>query len=200
MNWFTRVSPLIAILTLAGCRAQVSATFEVVPTQSPSPSVASSPTSSATWVRFDSPWNGYSIEIPSDWTVRSATATWHVGQLLLPNDAAADRMDGPGHLVYAGSQPLPTGSDTTAWMQSVWNNLAGAEGPELPCVAQLADWEEVSVGDTTGRMDAKCPDSYFLVLVTAGERGYTFIDNSTDRTLFEHLLSTVRLTPETAIE
>ncbi len=200
MSRLTRVWPLVAILALAGCGAQVSPTFEGVPTESPPPSAAPSPISSTTWIRFESPRNGYSIELPSDWTVRWATATWRPGQLLVPNDAASDRMDGPGHLVYAGSQPLPTGSDTTAWMQGVWNNLAGAEGPELPCLAELADWEDVSVGDATGRMDAKCPDSFFLVLVTDDERGYTFIDNSTDRTLFEQMLLTVQLTPDTAIE
>jgi hypothetical protein len=200
MRGLSRLSLVVTMLVCVGCATQVRSTFEFVGTASPSFGASASAAPSITWVRYDSPRNGYSIELPSDWTVKSATANWQPGALLTEEDPAADRMDGPGHLVFAGSQPLPSGSDAESWIQGIWDLRAAAQGPELPCQNQLEDWVEVSVGDTTGLMDTKCEGLVLFVLVAAGDRGYTFVDNSGDRDLFEQMLSTVELTPETAIQ
>ena len=189
----------VTIVASVACGTQVSATFEEVGTTLPSFSEAPSAAASITWVRYDSPRNGYSIDLPSDWTVKSATGPWQPGQLLQENDAGADRMDGPAHVAFAGSQPLAAGSDADAWIQGIWDLRRAAQGPEMPCQNPLEDWVEVPVGDATGLMDTKCEGLVLLVLVVAGDRGYMFVDQSSDRALFEQRLARVELTPETAL-
>jgi hypothetical protein len=162
-------------------------TVEMVPADQP-PSSAQSPSigSESTSVTFVSPRNGFSIKYPNrgEGTVTPATQLWGFSQQV---DDSFDVID--------------TGLDAVVKVASVDEYLSNDTFFPDGCGVPRSRQDEITIDGQSGRI-AECPNGIEATVV-AGGRLYVFIlmhDRSDARAVFDALIATVDLTPETAVE
>jgi hypothetical protein len=174
-------------------------------TPSPSPSVEPSPSvapgSSFAAIgeltgSFSSPWYGYSIRYPANWSVIPAATffdpvAWSLG------DGPSEWLDviappaGDGFLRVA-SALVPKGVDAEGWIAQYYASC------DAVCMQAR---ENVVIGGQPARLQAD--DVQFEATAIVGQRAYVFTlfsggDASIDRALFDALVATVVLHPEKA--
>ena len=88
---------------------------------------------------------------------------------------------------------LPSGMSFDAWFAAY-----DADRTANTCGAPSRN-EDITVGGAIGHLDVHCPTDYVEAVVSKGGRVYVFtMFEPFSRPLFESLLATVQLTPETA--
>lgn len=164
-----------------------------------SPSPSPSPPLTET---FTSERHGLSISYPSGWVARPATEAWTTG---FPDFASSagdiiyDPVQDAGHLwIMVASQPL-AGKTGDQWVDDILTGLSSAENLCEP------PREPVTIDSAPGE---RCAPS--ASAVSAGNRGYVILlyvsgDDPAvglvyDQQYFEHILATVQLQPEDAVD
>lgn len=155
---------------------------------------------------FTSTRHGYSIGLPSTWTVTPATAPWPAGaQGASPPDPMLDVFTDPADTsrsVVVVSQPLATGVTSDAWLAAY-----EVSAPSMPpkCWPAPAQMERVAIDTQPAFVHGGLPDCGFTEAIAfAGGRVYEltayFPPGGTplDRTLFNALLATVHFDPSAA--
>ena len=132
---------------------------------------------------------GYSIDHPADWAVTPATKHWANGY----NTMSYSDHVGNGPSIDGTSMQLPDGMSFNAWFAAY-----DADRANTTCIVPSKN-EDITVDGVIGRLDVHCPGSYLEAVIPKGGRVYVFtMWQPFTRQLFESLLETVRLTPETA--
>ena len=148
---------------------------------------------------FTSTVHGYSIDYPGGWNVSAATVAWDA-RLSELDDLTADLLlNGDIGDFRIASTLLPDGVDTDAWIGQ-W--LTEANSPCAPARATLA---EIVIDGQPGRVRTSC--GAVEATVVADGRVYMFgmsVDRSTPgvsaRAVFEAMIATVQLMPESALQ
>ena len=139
---------------------------------------------------FVSPLAGYSIGHPADWGVAPATTTWTTGH---QTASFSDRI-GTSPSLYGTSTKLPAGMSFNTWFADYDRDRANTT-----CSPEPSHNEDITIDGLIGRLDIHCQESYLEAVIPKGGRVYVFtMFQPFTRPLFERLLETVRLTPETA--
>lgn len=132
---------------------------------------------------------GYTIAHPADWAVTPATKAWTTGY---ETKAFSDHI-GSAPSIDATSMKLPAGTTFDAW-------FAGYDADRVKgtCGAPSNN-ESITIDGAVGRLDVHCPTAYLEAVVPKGGRVYVFTMFAPfDRPLFESLVGSVHLTPESA--
>jgi hypothetical protein len=169
--------------------------------------VPPSPTPPPLRQSFTSPRMGYSLELPAGWSVNPATRPWAPRTQTSYTDGTLDVFQSKTARLAITSQLLTAGQTAEDWMlqyclmyQPGW----------VDCPKFLPTWPAVSIGGVTGRIDMEgiaASDTIvdggriFDAVVVNGDRAYGIsLDGLVDRTLFDALVSSMTLTPETAVD
>jgi hypothetical protein len=146
---------------------------------------------------FTSAVHGYSIDFPASWTSDAATVAWDARLAELDQRTSDQLIDDQMGVLRVASTPLPDGVDVDAWIGQ-WMTEASS-----PCASPRATLAEIVVDGQPGRIRTSCGD--VEATVVAGGRVYMFtlVENVprggvSARSLFEAMMATVRLTPESA--
>ena len=129
---------------------------------------------------FTSPTYGYSILTEPNWTTTPSTKAWH--DTSNPSDSM-DSIDITGANLGIGAQSQKLGGRTfDQFVQQFYEGQLAALGPS--CVGGApSTWEDVQIGDKTGKLEIQCGTDE--ALVQAGDRVYLFeIGNSADAPLW----------------
>ena len=138
---------------------------------------------------FTSPLNRYSVQYPSVWSAKPATARWTSGTDV-SDPSVADTF---------GSQPSFTATSTTipaGTTFDAWYTAYDASRRKGTCGA-AASMEDVVIDGVRGHLDTHCPTFYYEAVVSKGGRAYVFTlyAPTPNRPLFDSLIRTIRLTP-----
>ena len=137
---------------------------------------------------FTSSLAGYTIGYPADWAVAPATKAWTTGY---ETKAFSDHL-GTAPSIDGTSMKLPAGTTFEAW-------FAGYDADRVKgtCGRPSAN-EDITIDGAVGHLDVHCP-AYLEAVVPKGGRVYVFtMFTPYSRPLFERLVGSVHLTPETA--
>jgi hypothetical protein len=177
---------------------------------SPSPSATSTSVPSATATAaipvpaltqvISSPRHGYSVMVPSDWTLTPASAPWTTGIDTLYDDPGLDKLGNAEVRLAIASQPLG-GQSPSDWLAPYCRSGT----------TKTACGREIAIGDQTGHVDedglsagggtVETGGVIFDAAVTADGRGYIFImDGHVDNALFEAVLRTVTFDAANAVD
>lgn len=157
------------------------------PPASPSASTSVIPTLSQT---HTSALAGYSMKYPTGWTVTPAKGPWTTGY---DTEAFSDLISGDASVFYGTSMQLPHGTSFSTWFAAY-----DADRTLGTCGAASLN-EDITVDGGVGHLDVHCPAFYAEAVISKGDRVYVFtMFLPFTRPLFDSLLDTVRLTPETA--
>lgn len=151
---------------------------------------------------FISPRNDFEVGYPHDWTVSMATADWLRGRRTLWGDPALDALTGKTARFVAAAQPLAPGQTAAEWFTAYCQ--LGGSAPD--CTNPMGTWRKVQIGTTLGYVDldgVKAASEgivaggvIFDAVAVAGGRGYELtLDGDVNRSSFDRMLVTVRLTP-----
>ncbi len=155
---------------------------------SPSPSTSVVPPLSET---HTSALAGYTMNYPKGWTVTPAMKPWTAGY---ETRMFSDRISGDHSAFYGTSMKLPPGTSFETWFAAYDADRTS----NTPCAAGSLN-EEITIDGAEGRLDVHCMTHYLEAVVPKGDRVYVFtMFVPLTRALFESLLDTTRLTPETA--
>lgn len=150
------------------------------------------------WVRFDSPFSGYSISLPPDWTVTPATSAWVWGDPRRSDLVSAEiPVPGGSHTfdITIASTVVPstlTEAEWTAYEEEVRAEL------DMPC-ERAPSVEPIEVDGNPGHQTTDCGDHLIVSFLTA-RRAFVITtlstDLSTDLDLVRLVLGTVRIRPD----
>lgn len=139
---------------------------------------------------YTSALSGYSIKYPSAWAATPATGPWTAGY---DTESYSDLVGNGSATLYGASMKLPAGTSFENWFAAY-----DADRSLNTCGAPSHN-EDVTVDTLIGHLDVHCAASYLEAVIPKGGRVYVFtMFQPFNRPLFEALLATVRLTPETA--
>ena len=140
---------------------------------------------------YTSTISGYSIGYPSAWAVTQATQPWTAGYDTM---TYSDSIGTGSITMYGTSRKLPAGMSFENWFAAYDADRVLGTRCGVPSLN-----EDVTVDGFVGKLDVHCPASYLEAVIPKGGRVYVFtMFYPYNRPLFEALLGTVRLTPETA--
>jgi hypothetical protein len=139
---------------------------------------------------YTSALSGYSIKYPSAWAVTPATQPWTGGYY---TEHYSDLIGDGFATFYGASMKLPAGMPFETWFAAY-----DADRTRTNCANPTGN-EDVTVDGVVGHLDVHCPNEYLEAVIPKGGRVYVLtMFQPFNRPLFEALLGTVRLTPETA--
>jgi len=160
------------------------------------------------WARFESSVHGYSIGLPSDWTLQPAIIPWRWGERPFEDGRGDASFSPPATSLNIASQPIPTDVTVDEW-------LARGELRRWvePGVCEVRSTEPIEVDGVDGTLTQNCladatwwkgNDALEVAFITGG-RGYTIWftsrgDLAERRQLLEEILATIDLRPEGAAE
>jgi hypothetical protein len=218
MSMSARVAALIAVgaLVAVGLFAVggIGQKAETIPPPTapavvaPSLSATTSPPATAAPISLDatfvSPWHGYSVSYPSDWTATPSTAAWMPGTTTLWGDPALDDLRSDD-IRFSGTSQLFGSQSGDEWLVSYCEEQA------LDCADPKGSWESTKVDGHPAYVDwdgvpalpgTVAPGGMlFEVVVPYGDRGYVFtMDGALDRATFDAFLATITLSPGDAID
>jgi hypothetical protein len=161
-------------------------------------------------VTYTSDRHGYSVFLPSGWTVEEQPGTWEVGEFF---DASSEdgtdffqRLDpgqGPRLNLYLASQPIPTGMSFEQWTAT----HDDANDQAHPCFDVVATYADVTVDGEPARQLAQHCETFFgdgddgaltgvQTLVAHNGRGYAIYLWPTDTGVAMPPLSTLQAEAE----
>ena len=124
------------------------------PTPAPSASSSSAPS-----VSFTSPLYGYSVDMPAEWVVTTATIPWPEGATCC-RDTYRDAFEAPRSLatdfdgVVVAVQPVPDGMSADDWLVQHAHQQASSA---RDCKGPVEDWVDATVGSLAiRRLDLEC--------------------------------------------
>ena len=194
------LAPVLVLLLLTGCTAHADS-----PAPSTRPSTTPVPSSPAALTEtFVSHVNGYQMSYPEDWTVVAATKPTRANKP--DTDASVDKFQSPQtRAIYVKSEPIPTGETEDEWVADF---LPGPDAEMPQCFPPRQEWIPITVdGNKGGLLGGDFGCSFTQAVVFAGGRAYIFDampdpahvnTDIFDQGLFDQMLASVRLTPQTA--
>lgn len=147
---------------------------------------------------FVSPRNGYSIRHPDTATVTPADQIWGFSEQL---DDGFDVLETDSATVFKGASADSGFGGGGSIDERVDEYLSGDFILSDGCGVPRSQQEEITIDGQSGRI-AVCPN-HIEATVVFGERLYLFTlthDRSDARAVFDALVATIDLTPETAID
>lgn len=178
----------------------------VAPSAAPSPSPIALP---ALDQSFTSPRHGYTVKVPTGWTVTPATEPWPQGsQAPQWGDPNADEIKGSslgsthpsGDVRLIGTQQgLADGQTDDAWLQA----YCDCPDPGSLPTTKVAGYTGYITADGLPAADGTIMPggTFYDVAVPVSPRGYVFtLDGNVDRAMLDAFLSTVSFQPYNAID
>lgn len=201
------VVALAVAVAASGLVLRPQRVVEVGTSPSPAPSSTGRPShtgiDTSAWLPFTSDRHGYALRYPPDWVARAATRSWLYGasnDVDVPGSAAVDQFDAGRISLLVASLALPAGVTELDWR--------AADPTSVPCDPPRTDWQPITVAGIQGGLHGGQVDCDTTeAAVVAGGRVYQFTayaDRDAEptmilsRSLFDALLSTVRLDPSSA--
>jgi len=138
---------------------------------------------------YTSVLGGYSIDYPSDWSVKPAPGPWTSGyDTQTPSDTI-----GNSPTIYGTSRKLPAGMSFVTWFAAY-----DAHRTASTCAATSFN-DTITIDGALGYLDVHCSSHYLEAVVPKGGRAYVFtMFTPYTRPMFESFLATIRLDPASA--